>query len=159
MNWVAKLVKNVEELVSGCRIYDAGSPQKMGFDDPKLCKYAHREDSDDNFLYCPTSEELKSDGVGKFRKHWARGEPLIVKQVFDSSFSSSWDPVVIWRGVRETADEKMKDENRLVKATDCLDWSEVAYCYCLYFLLKAFVFSRISVDLLQYLMLDEVVIC
>ncbi|KAB1207650.1 Lysine-specific demethylase 3B [Morella rubra] len=109
MNWVAKLVKNVEELVSGCRIYDAGSPQKMGFDDPRLCKYAHREDSDDNFLYCPTSEELKSDGVGKFRKHWARGEPLIVKQVFDSSFSSSWDPVVIGEGYGRL---QMRNERR-----------------------------------------------
>ncbi|KAG6702181.1 hypothetical protein I3843_07G019700 [Carya illinoinensis] len=125
MNWVAKLVKNVDELVSGCMINDTGSPQKIGLDDPRLCQYAHREDSDDNFLYCPTSQDIKSEGIGNFRKHWARGEPLIVKQVFDRSSTSSWDPVVIWRGVRETADEKMKDENRMVKATDCLDWSEV----------------------------------
>lgn len=125
MNWVAKLVKNVEEMVSGCRIYNPGSPQKIGLDDPGLCQYACREDSDGNFLYCPTSEDIKSDGIGNFRKHWARGEPVIVKQVFDSSSTSSWDPVVIWRGIRETTDEKMKDENRLVKAIDCLDWSEV----------------------------------
>ncbi|XP_062143885.1 E3 ubiquitin-protein ligase JMJ24 isoform X2 [Alnus glutinosa] len=125
MNWVAKLVKNVEEMVSGCRIYNPGSPQKIGLDDPGLCQYAHREDSDDYFLYCPTSEDIKSHGIGKFRKHWARGEPVIVKKVFDNSSTSSWDPMVIWRGIRETTDEKMKDENRLVKAIDCLGWSEV----------------------------------
>lgn len=125
MNWVAKLVKNVEEMVSGCRIHDAGSIENIGLDDPRLCQYAHREDSDDNFLYCPATQDIKSDGIGNFRKHWARGEPIIVKQVFDSPSTSSWDPMVIWRGIQETADEKTKDENRVVKAIDCFDWSEV----------------------------------
>ncbi|KAK4595800.1 hypothetical protein RGQ29_014056 [Quercus rubra] len=125
MNWVAKLVKNVEEMVSGCRIYDAGSRENTGLDDPRLCQYAHREDSDDNFLYCPATQDIKSDGIGNFRKHWARGEPIIVKQVFDSPSTSSWDPMVIWRGIQETADEKTKDENRVVKAIDCFDCSEV----------------------------------
>lgn len=125
MNWVAKLVKNVEEMVSGCRIHAAGSIENTGLDDPRLCQYAHREDSDDNFLYCPATQDIKSDGIGNFRKHWARGEPIIVKQVFDSPSTSSWDPMVIWRGIQETADEKTKDENRVVKAIDCFDWSEV----------------------------------
>lgn len=125
MNWVAKLVKNVEEMVSGCRIHDAGSIENTGLDDLRLCQYAHREDSDDNFLYCPATQDIKSDGIGNFRKHWARGEPIIVKQVFDSPSTSSWDPMVIWRGIQETADEKTKDENRVVKAIDCFDWSEV----------------------------------
>ncbi|KAF2316912.1 hypothetical protein GH714_042253 [Hevea brasiliensis] len=88
MNWVAKLVKNVEEMVSGCKVCEAGT--------------------------LPIS-----------RKHWVKGEPVIVKQIFDSSSISSWDPMVIWRGIRETSDEKMKDENRVVKAIDCLNWSEV----------------------------------
>ncbi|XP_073265473.1 E3 ubiquitin-protein ligase JMJ24 isoform X1 [Populus alba] len=125
MNWVAKLVKNVEEMVIGCKVYDADTPQKSGLNDSTLCQYAHRDDSDDNFLYCPLSEDIKVDGINKFRKHWVRGEPVIVKQVFDSSSISSWDPMAIWRGVRETSDEKIKDENRTVKAIDCLHWSEV----------------------------------
>ncbi|KAI9383008.1 hypothetical protein POPTR_013G019000v4 [Populus trichocarpa] len=125
MNWAAKLVKNVEEMVSGCKVYDAGTPQKSGLNDSTLCQYAHREDSDDNFLYCPLSEDVKADGINKFRKHWVRGEPVIVKQVFDSSSISSWDPMAIWRGIRETSDEKKKGENRMVKAIDCLHWSEV----------------------------------
>ncbi|KAJ6434459.1 hypothetical protein OIU84_018051 [Salix udensis] len=125
MNWAAKLVKNVEEMVSGCKVYDAGTPQKSTLNDSTLCQYAHREDSDDNFLYCPLSEDVKADGINKFRKHWVRGEPVIVKQVFDCSSISSWDPMAIWRGIRETSDEKKKDENRMVKAIDCLHWSEV----------------------------------
>lgn len=127
MNWVAKLVKNVEEMVSGCKVYDAGTPQKSGLNDSIFRQYAHREDSNDNFLYCPSSEDIKAEGINNFRKHWVRGKPIIVKQVFDSSSISSWDPMAIWRGIRETSDEKMKDENRMVKAIDCLNWSEVGF--------------------------------
>ncbi|KAK4273449.1 hypothetical protein QN277_021849 [Acacia crassicarpa] len=123
MNWVAKLVKNAEEMVSGCQINEIGGSE-TNLNDLKLYQYSHREVNDDNFLYCPASEDLKTDGIGNFRKHWKNGEPIIVKQVFDRS--SSWDPMAIWRGVRETADEKMKEtENRVVKAMDCLTWSEI----------------------------------
>lgn len=125
MNWVAKLVKNVEEMVSGCRVYDDGLLEKTEFNDYRHCQYAHRKDDSDNFLFCPTSEDIKSGGIGDFRKHWARGEPIIVNQVFDSSSVSSWDPMAIWRGMQETTEEKLKDENRIVKAIDCFDWSEV----------------------------------
>lgn len=123
MNWVAKLVKNVEEMVSGCRINEVGGSETK-LNDLKLCQYYFMEASDDNYLYCPASGDLKTNGIGNFRKHWKNGEPIIVKQVFDRP--SSWDPMAIWRGVQETADEKMKEiENRVVKATDCLTWSEV----------------------------------
>lgn len=125
MNWVAKLVKNVEEMVSGCKVHDSGTLQKIEYDDSRLQQYAHREDEDDNFLYCPSYQESKSEGICNFRNHWVKGEPVIIKEVFDSSSMSIWDPKVIWREIRGTADEKSKDENRTVKAIDCLDGSEV----------------------------------
>ncbi|KAL2325526.1 hypothetical protein Fmac_024584 [Flemingia macrophylla] len=125
MNWVAKLVKNVEEMVSGCRISNADGPPETGPNALNLCQYSHREASDDNYLYCPASDDIKTNGIGNFRKHWKTGEPIIVKQVFDGSSISSWDPMVIWRGILETTDEKAKDENRMVKAIDCLDGSEI----------------------------------
>ncbi|KAI5398548.1 hypothetical protein KIW84_064070 [Lathyrus oleraceus] len=125
MNWVAKLIKNVEEMVSGCKMSDADGPPKTGLNTLRLCQYSQREASNDNYLYCPTSEDLKTDGIGMFRMHWKTGEPIIVKQVFDRSSISSWDPLVIWRGILETTDANMKDDNRMVKAIDCLDGSEV----------------------------------
>ncbi|KAJ9180245.1 hypothetical protein P3X46_008515 [Hevea brasiliensis] len=125
MNWVAKLVKNVEEMVSGCKVCEAGTLPISRLNDSTLSQYSHREESDDNFLYCPSCEDIRTEGINNFRKHWVKGEPVIVKQIFDSSSISSWDPMVIWRGIRETSDEKMKDENRVVKALDCLNWSEV----------------------------------
>ncbi|KAM1468281.1 hypothetical protein ACFX13_034115 [Malus domestica] len=124
MNWVAKLVKNAEEMVSSCRVNDAVSLGKTGLNDPRLSQYAHREDSH-NFLYCTSSEDIKSDGIDNFKGHWLRGEPIIIKKVFDSSSISNWDPMITWRGIRETADEKLKDENRRMKAINCFDWSEV----------------------------------
>ncbi|KAK2456570.1 lysine-specific demethylase JMJ25 [Trifolium repens] len=124
MNWVAKLGKNVEEMVSGCRMSDVGPPE-TGLNALRLCQYSQREASNDNYLYCPTSEDLKIDGIGMFRMHWKTGEPIIVKQVFDWSSMSSWDPLVIWRGILETTDANMKDDNKMVKAIDCLDGSEI----------------------------------
>ncbi|XP_050222946.1 E3 ubiquitin-protein ligase JMJ24 [Mercurialis annua] len=123
MNWVAKLVKNVEEMVTGCKVSNASTLSTSGFNDSTQCSY--REHSDDNILYCPSSEDLKAEGINKFRKHWVKGEPVIVKKLFDSLSSPSWNPRVIWKGIQETSDEKMKDKNRVVKAIDFSNWSEV----------------------------------
>lgn len=120
MNWVAKLVKNVEEMVNGCKINEAVSPQNDGLDF-KVCQFANRENGDDNYLYCPSSEDIKAEGIGNFRKHWIKGEPVIVKEVMDMSSMSNWDPMAIWKGVRE------KDDTRNVKAVDCLEWAEVGF--------------------------------
>ncbi|KAK3028511.1 hypothetical protein RJ639_038579, partial [Escallonia herrerae] len=124
MNWVAKLVKNVEEMVSGCKVYDAGLPQKSGFN-LRLRKFANRENDGDNCIYCPSFQDIKTEGIGEFRKHWISGEPVVVSEVCEIATMASWDPMVIWGGIRETAEEKMKDDSRTVKAIDYLDWSEV----------------------------------
>lgn len=124
MNWVAKLVKNVEEMVTGCSVYEDGSVLENS--DPERHQYSH-DVGNERLLYCPTSDYLKLGGIGDFRKHWARGEPVIVKNVFDSSFVASWNPMEIWGGIRETTNEKLKDGNEIVKAIDCFDCSEVLF--------------------------------
>ncbi|TXG49050.1 hypothetical protein EZV62_024925 [Acer yangbiense] len=125
MNWVAKLVKNVEEMASSCKVHDAGTLQKTELDDARLCQCAHREEGESNFLYCLSSKDIRTEGIGNFRKHWAKGEPVIIKQVCDRSSMPVWHPEDIRRGIRETADEELKPENRLVTAINCLDWSEI----------------------------------
>ncbi|KAL3820499.1 hypothetical protein ACJIZ3_006404 [Penstemon smallii] len=124
MNWVAKLVKNVEEMVNGCKIRNSGSPESTGFD-LRLCQAAYRENDNDNFLYYPSSEDVKNEGIKDFRRHWSRGKPVIVKEVCEASAMTSWDPMVIWKGIKETTEEKMKDANRVVKAVDCSDCTEI----------------------------------
>ncbi|GAB2277475.1 hypothetical protein Dimus_012182 [Dionaea muscipula] len=110
MNWVAKLVKYLEEMVNSCKVNNVSNPQ---------------DDGHESVLYCPSSQDLKAEGTTHFRKHWAKGKPVVVKQVYDLSSFSSWDPMVIWKEISETTNERMRDTDRVVKAVDCLDWSEV----------------------------------
>ncbi|VFQ81666.1 unnamed protein product [Cuscuta campestris] len=124
MNWVAKLVKNVEEMVGGCVLRESGNVDRSG-SELNLCKAAHRENADDNYLYCPYSEDVKNEGIENFRKEWSKGKPIIVKEVLSISSTSIWDPMFIWRGVRETTDDITKDEDISVKAIDCLNWTEI----------------------------------
>ncbi|CAA0825117.1 Unknown protein [Striga hermonthica] len=124
MNWVAKLVKNVEEMVNGCKVDSSVYPEQSR-GSIKLLKAAFRENDCDNFLYCPLSEDLRNEGIKNFRTHWSRGKPVIVKEVFDASAMTIWDPMLIWRGIKETADEKMKGARRIVKAVDCIDLTEI----------------------------------
>ncbi|MFS7933119.1 putative transcription factor interactor and regulator C2H2 family [Helianthus anomalus] len=110
MNWVAKLVKNVDEMVSGCKMYDI-SPKNIG--------------GLSNLLYGPSCEDIKSEGIGEFRKHWRKGEPVIIKGVCDESSMLGWDPMMMWKGIQETTEERTKEDNRTVKAVDCFDRSEI----------------------------------
>lgn len=136
INWAAKLVKNAEEIVTGCKVYDGQSSDctpSTGLtsflsSDIKKSIIIHcscRNDTNDNILYYPTSEDLKHEGISHFRKHWGKGEPVIVKRVFDPSLASSWDPMSIWRGIQETADERVPENNTVVKVMDYLSQSEV----------------------------------
>ncbi|KAL3624902.1 hypothetical protein CASFOL_031570 [Castilleja foliolosa] len=124
MNWIAKLVKNVEEMVNGCKVVNSVDTEQTG-DRVKLLKAADRENDLDNYLYYPSTEDLKNDGIKEFRMHWSRGKPVIVKEVCDASAMSIWDPMVIWTGIKETTEEKMKDPNRIVKAVDSIDRTEI----------------------------------
>ncbi|CAD5312167.1 unnamed protein product [Arabidopsis thaliana] len=78
MNWVAKLVKNAEEIVSGCKLSDLLNPDMC---DSRFCKFAEREESGDNYVYSPSLETIKTDGVAKFEQQWAEGRLVTVKMV------------------------------------------------------------------------------
>ncbi|XP_068663362.1 E3 ubiquitin-protein ligase JMJ24-like isoform X2 [Aristolochia californica] len=137
MNWVAKLVKNSEEMVNGCNVYGMTGPQSCfacsgamasglsELSDAKFIKAAHRKDSNDNYVYCPAPQDIKLDGISHFQTHWLRGEPILVKHMADLLLTSSWEPTVLWRGIQETSTDYIKEDNGIVKAVDCLDRSEV----------------------------------
>ncbi|KAK4778647.1 hypothetical protein SAY86_006175 [Trapa natans] len=124
MNWVAKLVKNVEEMVDGCTVND--SPEKLSV---KVNNYSLEQDScredGDNALYCTTSEDIKTGGIDMLREHWSKGEPVIVTKIWDSSCTFTWDPIILWRGIHETTEERKQGDDRRVKAIDCLTNSEI----------------------------------
>ncbi|KAM0867137.1 hypothetical protein ACQ4PT_042187 [Festuca glaucescens] len=67
------------------------------------------------------SGEMSTD---HFQEHWLKGQPVIVRDVLESTSRLSWDPMVMWRAVREKR-EKEEPERLSVTALECLSWSEV----------------------------------
>ncbi|KAL6550254.1 hypothetical protein OROMI_020742 [Orobanche minor] len=89
----------------------------------KSCKAATREESYDNFLYCPTALDIKHEDLKHFQWHWSKGEPVIVSNVLETTLGLSWEPMVMWRAFRQI---KNLDHDTLldVTALNCLDWCE-----------------------------------
>ncbi|CAL9749202.1 unnamed protein product [Musa acuminata subsp. burmannicoides] len=90
-----------------------------------LRKAACRDNSDDNCLYCPTASDIQQGELDHFQKHWLKGEPVIVRDVLELTSGLSWEPMVMWRALREKKLAEKASERLTVKAIDCLDWCEV----------------------------------
>ncbi|KAF6998028.1 hypothetical protein CFC21_014187 [Triticum aestivum] len=87
-------------------------------------KAADRKGSSDNYLYCPVATGLGDDDLIHFQMHWAKGEPVVISNVLQSTSGLSWAPMVMWRALRERAKGKAEDEKIDVRVVDCLDWCE-----------------------------------
>ncbi|XP_040377960.1 lysine-specific demethylase JMJ25 isoform X2 [Oryza brachyantha] len=134
INWISKLVKNSEEMVNGCKVHDLENGCSSCKDGRRLELTAHRNfglstcsnnGGIDRFcVFSPVLEDLKFEGIIHFRKHWIKGEPVVIRNAFEPSLSSSWDPLNIWRGIQEIMDEEV-DEDVVVKAVDCSNQTEV----------------------------------
>ncbi|KAH1074009.1 hypothetical protein J1N35_026337 [Gossypium stocksii] len=105
-----------------CPCYNSMGEVNIG--NNNLRKAASREDTTDNYLYCPKAKDIQSGDLEHFQRHWANGEPVIVSNVLENATGLSWEPMVMWRAFRQI--KNTKHELQLeVKALDCLDWSEV----------------------------------
>uniref|UniRef100_M1B2D6 JmjC domain containing protein n=1 Tax=Solanum tuberosum TaxID=4113 RepID=M1B2D6_SOLTU len=122
---VEQIMREVENLVK------ANSSASETFSVEKQCtcntknrrKAASRSDSDDNYLFCPSSD-IQEGHLEHFQKHWRMGEPVIVSNVLELASGLSWEPMVMWRAFRNIAiKEGLSD--LVVTAVDCLDWCEV----------------------------------
>lgn len=131
-NWVDKLVRDAEELTmkylppnvdftKGCLLcHNFG---KDGVQD-SVKQAASRQNSHDNFLFCPNAMHRGDAEFEHFQMHWIRGEPVIARNASDKANGLSWDPMVMWRAFRG-AKKILKEEAAVFKAIDCLDWCEV----------------------------------
>jgi [histone H3]-dimethyl-L-lysine9 demethylase len=135
INWIAKLVKCSEEMVNSCKVHDLedgcgddNTLELTGQQDLAHSKCSNIDGIDGNRLYSPLLEDLKYVGISHFRQHWVKREPIIIRNAFEPSLSSSWDPLSIWRGIQEIMDEKI-DEDVKVKAVDFSNQSEVRNGY------------------------------
>ncbi len=88
---------------------------------------ADRASATDNYLYCPTLKDTEGEGFVHFQKHWAQGEPIIVRNVLEGGTGLSWEPLVMWRAIRETTSNKVQADSKSVISVDCLFWAEVTH--------------------------------
>ncbi|KAI3882606.1 hypothetical protein MKW92_035785 [Papaver armeniacum] len=134
-NWVSELKRKAEEIALKYELWDVLATRKqrcscfnsvgnIDLDKNNLRRSAYREDSDDNYLYCPIAREIQHGDMQHFQKHWVKGEPVIVRNVVDFTTGLSWEPMVMWRALRKVNNSKSSPYLAL-KAIDCLDWCEV----------------------------------
>ena len=134
-DWLENLVSQVESVLKSddvdveTEIDDRSCSCKNVTDEssPKVRLAAHRADGRDNFIYCPTYLEVEKDGSSHFQKHWRQGHPVIVRNVDEGATGLSWEPMVMWRAVREITGSrrKFKEDTQSAWAVDCGDWNEV----------------------------------
>lgn len=131
---ISEMVKKTEEVLTckagdfpeigsqGCScINSIGDQDVVGGNSTKA---ASREDSDDNYLYCPAAVDIEHEGLKHFQWHWSRAEPIIVRDVLETATGLSWEPMVMWRACRQLKHPK-HSRHLEVRAINCLDWCEV----------------------------------
>ncbi|PUZ78372.1 hypothetical protein GQ55_1G447500 [Panicum hallii var. hallii] len=115
--------KAIVRRIDRCPCFDNSG--KIRTDCKSVREAANRKDSSDNFLYCPVATDIQDDDLVHFQMHWAKGEPIVVSDVLQLTSGLSWEPMVMWRALRERTKGKAEDEQFAVVALDCLDWCEV----------------------------------
>ncbi|PHT56355.1 Lysine-specific demethylase JMJ25 [Capsicum baccatum] len=121
-NWISTLKAKAERILIQCNFSQLISQPICRTDDPELLhRAASRVGSDDNCLYSTTAKDaMEDDALLRFRRHWAKGEPVIVRNVLEHTSGLSWEPMVMWRALCETTDSKILTSMSEVKAIDCL---------------------------------------
>ncbi|XP_047315217.1 lysine-specific demethylase JMJ25-like isoform X2 [Impatiens glandulifera] len=134
-DFISQLLVKTEEIVKTCDFKDmteggdlcSNCNEERNSDDrikKNLRKTASREDSADNYLYCPRAKDIQHEDLKHFQWHWYKGEPIIVTDVLETTKGLSWEPMVMWRACRQM---KHVNHSKLldVAALNCLDWCEV----------------------------------
>ncbi|XP_023643797.1 lysine-specific demethylase JMJ25 isoform X2 [Capsella rubella] len=125
--WMSDLEHKAETVLASHNI----SPRMLNYvcsplETEMTRKAASRTISNDNYLFCPKSlDVLKEEELVHFQEHWAKGEPVIVKNVLDNTPGLSWEPMVMWRALCENVNSPESSEMSQVRAMDCLSNCEV----------------------------------
>ncbi|KAL8469084.1 hypothetical protein ACS0TY_032066 [Phlomoides rotata] len=120
-HWISGLKKQALEVMRKCKAIKA--VLRPTFHNGEPCKAACGEGS---CLYSPDSKDiLNEEELLHFRRHWTKGEPVIIKNVLEQTSGLSWEPMVMWRALSECKDEEIGSRSSDVKAMDCLAGCEV----------------------------------
>ncbi|GAA0165438.1 histone modifying enzyme [Lithospermum erythrorhizon] len=119
-NWVTELYVKAEKIATAdtLRSLPESTITTLNYDVLNMLhKAASREDSDDNYLYRPTAEGIKSSDLKHFQRHLFKGEPMIINNVIKAKTKVSWEPKVIWSACQ--------DKIPVMNVIDCLSWSQI----------------------------------
>lgn len=121
-DWIRGLLKSAENLLELCRTEQASCHNEGDWSNlQQWRRAASRDNSGDNCLYCPFLRETLTKGeLMRFQTHWAKGEPVIVRNVLEQSAGLSWEPMVMWRALCEHVDSEISSRTSEVQAIDCL---------------------------------------
>ncbi|XP_063941017.1 lysine-specific demethylase JMJ29 isoform X2 [Daucus carota subsp. sativus] len=128
-NWVSNMLAKAEELYELYGLKDMPNTEQRCSCSHSSCdniarenflKAASRDNSDDNYLYCPSAVDIKAGDLNHFQAHWSKGEPVIVSDVLNTAYGLSWEPAVMSRAIQE-----MKSQPVNMIALNCLDWCEL----------------------------------
>ncbi|KAI3795034.1 hypothetical protein L1987_37678 [Smallanthus sonchifolius] len=126
---VPNLLEKAEELLKTNNFMEymlknSNSVDENDGDNKHLRKASSRENSNDNYLYCPNAVDIESGGLNHFQCHWTKGEPVMVSDVLAVGFGLNWEPMVMCRSFRQIANCR-HDRHLDAKAINCLNWREV----------------------------------
>lgn len=135
-DWVSDLLVKAEELAKVHKLKDMfetpaqwcsciNSVGDIDTTKGKLRKAASREDSNDNYLYCPAAVDIQDEDMKHFQSHWLKGEPVIVSNVLETTCGLSWEPMVMMRAFRQIKNKKHSQLSDVV-AINCLNCCEVS---------------------------------
>lgn len=101
--WDKELEANVKDIVSGNDGPDASDfgsscslcrkTENQGNRVKLLLETARRDNSNENFLYYPTIQDLHVERLGHFQTHWGKGHPVIVQSMIQVAGNMNWNPV------------------------------------------------------------------
>ncbi|XP_027154799.1 lysine-specific demethylase JMJ25 isoform X2 [Coffea eugenioides] len=134
LRWMKELEAGAEEVlqchdfpetvvVCSCDSLCKGTEDKVEIQ--PLQKLAKRVESNDNFIYYPTLSDLNKEKLGHFQLHWAKGHPVIVRNVIRRTSVLNWDPVVMFSTYLERTISKSQNKKEVIDGATCLDWCEV----------------------------------
>ncbi|KAF3663999.1 putative 60S acidic ribosomal protein P0-1-like [Capsicum annuum] len=127
-NWISQLLLNAKEIAQKCKLKEMHHDSELhcscskskgdnGVSGGKLRKAAARENSDDNYVFCPAAVDTRRANLRHFRLYLSKGEPVVVTNVHDNALGLSWEPMVMWCACRQT--EKATD------VLNCLNWCKL----------------------------------
>ncbi|KAI7734136.1 hypothetical protein M8C21_010347 [Ambrosia artemisiifolia] len=137
LEWVPNLLENTLKLLKHHKVEEDMRDMRVEWctcsdivknnsdaDNYQLRKAASRENSNDNYLYCPRAVDILPGDLKHFQWHWSKGQPVIVSNALETTLGLSWEPMVMWRAFRQMKSAK-HDRLLDVAALSCLNWCEV----------------------------------